>query len=307
MVFPKTRRGGFCPGCHICIAVLLLGLCIVDTSAETGDIDAQVRAFGVETSKLYHTAFVFVDGRYLEPPYCVARKGFAVFINDQMVIEPLKEWPVRDLTVTEDPPVPSNLTSMSKFIDISQSPTDDPYDAPMHKKARYVRHRLPGEDGVKAMVLWFESLPFVASVEQLDPNQISVLTKSGERRVFWIDTRPDQAPSDSEVILEANLHRRAIERILETGYCCFFLSHGEQILVRNDRARDVLSQIIEIAQKTNSSKQKIAELGNIGFDSPTSDAELSELVDTFVVTPQLHKRLSSSTNQRTGEHTSGER
>lgn len=271
------------------VVVVVWGLCTVGASAET--FDAEAKALGVETSSYCHTGFVFVGGRYLEPPYCVARKGFAIFINDQVVREPVREEPVRDLTVTEDPPVPSHLTSTSTFNDISKSLTDDPDDAPLYKKSRWVRQQMPGRDRLTAMKMWFESLPFVASAEELDSNRISVVTKSGERRVFWIETRPNQEPSYSEFIVEADLDRRAIGRILDAGYCCFFVSYGQKILVRKDRVQGVLSQMIDVAQGAGSTEQKIADFKTIGFDNPTYDAVLRELVETFQVTPPLRERL----------------
>ena len=41
--------------------------------------------YGVESSKPYSNGFVVVDGRYLDAPYVVSRRGLCVFINEVLV------------------------------------------------------------------------------------------------------------------------------------------------------------------------------------------------------------------------------
>jgi len=57
----------------------------------------RVAEFGETAGKPVKEGFVFIDGRYVSPPYRVARKGLALFVNERMTVPPFacgyeKEW-----------------------------------------------------------------------------------------------------------------------------------------------------------------------------------------------------------------------
>jgi len=72
--------------------------------AQLPEVSAEaIEALGVTTGTPKRNGFVFIEGRYLSPPYTVSRKGNAIFINRIQVEQPIA-WTAEALTPTAVPP-----------------------------------------------------------------------------------------------------------------------------------------------------------------------------------------------------------
>ncbi len=78
--------------------------------------------FGEEASKTLNVGYFIYKGRYIPPPYIVKRNGLSLFINDIMVVAPIK-WRNPRSKNLEIPPVPPDISmwsgssSITEFID----------------------------------------------------------------------------------------------------------------------------------------------------------------------------------------------
>jgi hypothetical protein len=61
------------------------------------------------------TGVIFINGRYIAPPYRVVRRGLAIYVND-IRVERL-QWPSRYYQ-RDDPPLPPGIDRDSKLADI---------------------------------------------------------------------------------------------------------------------------------------------------------------------------------------------
>jgi hypothetical protein len=278
------------------VTVMLLSIGTA-CGTETNDIERQVEALGEEVGQPIESGFFFINGRYIESPYRVSRRGLAVCINGYVVVPPLIEWPPPDLDVDKDPGVPTNLTANSTFADLERSPTANPHDAPLYRKMRYVNQHRKGEEVVLAKMAWFESLPFVASVRRLGRTQIEVRTKQGEVLAMWVGPESllgfQGTPKKETIIPEVNRRRERLEETLRDGNCLIIFTAGGHITMNDATARERLPQMFQALSSSLSRELKMARLEEIGITSPRGKAESQTLVETFSATPQLMERLKA--------------
>jgi len=72
--------------------------------AQLPEVSAEaIEALGVTTGTPKRNGFVFIEGRYISPPYTVSRKGNAIFINRIQVEQPIA-WTAEALTPSAVPP-----------------------------------------------------------------------------------------------------------------------------------------------------------------------------------------------------------
>ena len=62
--------------------------CVFITATVSFASEDAVADLGTTTGMPQMSGFVFIDGRYLRPPYTVSRKGDSIFINRQFVEQP---------------------------------------------------------------------------------------------------------------------------------------------------------------------------------------------------------------------------
>lgn len=98
------------------------------SEADTNYIQS-VQELGMSKGRPVTNGFVFIDGKYIEPPYLVARPGHGIFINDHLVDRPCP-WPIPEKTQptipAEDPEMPATITdkSGSSLFPVGRKQTD---------------------------------------------------------------------------------------------------------------------------------------------------------------------------------------
>ena len=170
---------------------MLVGLALARIHVHAGDVraEASIREFGENLGRPLQSGFVFHEGRYVDMPYKVGRKGLAVYINDVLARPPL-EWPPRNVVVDLDPGLPAGLAADSSFKDIEN--TADPYEAAWHLKYRFVMQHFSQDEAAREMAKWFQSLPFVANVSQDPaPSFLTIRAKNGEEKIYSLLKPPE--------------------------------------------------------------------------------------------------------------------
>jgi len=152
-------------------------------AADRTDLEASaVRILGVVEGKPIDSGFIFIDGRYVEAPYTVSRRGRQLFINDILIYQ-WAEWPLMDRHVREDPgPPPKEYEKLTSFAEIITGNPEDVLNSHLDRKRRYLFEHFPKEEAKEKMMEYYRQCPFVASARFVPEwGHVKITTKSGEK------------------------------------------------------------------------------------------------------------------------------
>lgn len=167
--------------------------------------------------------FVFFEGQYLEAPYRVERRGLGVFINDKMVVRPLK-WPNEKPSIDTAPPMPKEITSESSIY-------DEIVKRYMWEKQAYLSKHTNRDEEARLMERAIRNLPFVtdAYIDEKDPHIIHFTTTEGlSISQYLVSMRGRKVEYDIESVLKRVEKQREhfYKALDEQGACFIFKSKG---------------------------------------------------------------------------------
>ena len=207
---------------RLIIAALAFACAAPGEDTVSNAVGSAEQALGVTIGRTVTNGFVFVDGRYLEPPYVVSRRGHTVQINDVVVEQPCP-WPIPEapkvVITTEDPEVPASLTEHSSEF--------DPEFIRFHVAKRsylYYHLKLRGKDYSEAMVKAYASLPNVESAKMgRDLNYIEVKYRGGgvgRIRIVPMSRKPKEWTPESLLESLETSRRNYETRLAQGDYFC---------------------------------------------------------------------------------------
>jgi hypothetical protein len=122
---------------------------------------------------------LFVDGRYIPPPYVVSRKEGLVFVNNHQIVWAL-QWPPRKKTT---PPPPKKMPSIPSTITTNTTPYDKDYIAYISDTRQYLVSKHGDLVGNEMMANIYKGLPCVkeAKPDPQDPRRVTLIWIDGER------------------------------------------------------------------------------------------------------------------------------
>jgi len=153
-------------------------------TAAAADLEASaIEALGVAEGKPIDTGFVFIDGRYVEAPYTVSRRGRQISINGILIYQ-WAEWPLMDRHVKEDPgPPPEEYEKFKSFGDIITGNVKEVLNSHLERKRRYLYEHFPEEEAKKKMLEYYRQCPFVASARFVPEwGHVEIITKRGKKQ-----------------------------------------------------------------------------------------------------------------------------
>jgi hypothetical protein len=250
-----------------------------------------VAEFGTSRSEPVDKAFFFWEGRYVEAPYAVERRGLEVFVNGIRVARKPPgelEWPPYDYTVSEDPGDPPPGLGPG-----DQTPKGVDYrDTYWARKWRYLFLHYDRETARQKMRETYARSDQVAdvSVHPLLPSATVVRMKSGETRNF--DALPDgwanrgwPKPTKDQVLKAVEFTHDFYKRRLSVPLV-LAISRGTEVSCSHQQAL----KFLQILLSDKGEKEKRRLLGEHVGVRP-DDAFLKELVQTLQTSPQLARRL----------------
>jgi hypothetical protein len=108
---------------------------------------------------------VFIDGKYINAPYTVKRKGLAVYINGIQVTKEMKIEPEQDpYAINARCGYPPNLTDSSSLHDLRKTINEElgiPY---YHANANYFYKHYKYEDALDSIEAYYKNAPNILSV-----------------------------------------------------------------------------------------------------------------------------------------------
>ena len=127
-----------------------------------------------------NSGFVFIDGKYIEPPYEVKRKGLAIYINGIQVTKELEDEkkPIECNTRLGIPPCINKLSTSKEWNSCKLQNSDVPYLLAMGNY--YITH-YEFDLALDSIINFYRNLPNVASLVNYDKEIWEITLYNGDK------------------------------------------------------------------------------------------------------------------------------
>lgn len=247
----------------------------------------KVDEFGSSDSKTVHQGFMFIDGKYIEAPYVIERRGLGVFINGNMIERPQK-WPVYMPSAEIDPQLPKEINEDSSIND------DIVNRYLMDKQAYLHKHHIVEE--AEKMYQVIKDLPFVTQtrLDENNPTIVHFTTTEGHevsQSLISLGGRVPKMDKDSVLnSVKAKLAR--YQKGLDRGGCFFIFHDGTRVSLSQESIKNKLPALIETLCSSESPQTKKYKIGQINLTFTPQN--ISVLVSNYDQSVQLEMRLNLS-------------
>lgn len=141
--------------------------------ADNNRIDVDV--FGSVRGQEITNGFIFVDGRYIPPPYRISSEGVEVSVNGVWLTSVAK-WPPLDFTQKEKPELSPDITENSTIYDLRRHGRH----GYLARMIRYHKQNTPKNQVVPEIIEAYKALPFVVKVQRTGAETLDVTTNDGK-------------------------------------------------------------------------------------------------------------------------------
>jgi len=259
---------------------------------------------GVTRGEPLDTGFVFLDGRYIDAPYMVSRKGLRVRINETVVYE-WGLWPIPDPTVEEDPGMPQGITEKTtceelrrrhpRVSGLSQNITS--------RKWRYLYQHFDEETARQKLVDWFRKLPFVEQVRWESRSVLAIKEKTKEEETYVSARLPvrgtliHQDFGKKDVLERLESSRRQYESAIQEGaLLILYGTKGRYLKFGRLKAARDLPLMTRILRSDRPEREKIRLLERMEILPSSRVVDRAEIfhpiVTGFEASGQLEKRIA---------------
>jgi hypothetical protein len=238
--------------------------------------------FGLSKSAPIESGFLFLDGRYVDAPYVVARKGLSVEVNGQHVYKvhlPEKEPPSGDT----DPDIPASITA-------NTSQHDPVLEGYIEAKIAYVQKHHTPEEERKIMEQVYRSLPFVVSGELVgDGAALRVTYTNGDTSQLMLNVPRRKGKFDRASVL-ATAERKAVDLAegLREGQAIFLFSNGSRASLPSGLAAERLPSMVGVLRSADTEEDRVRGLAKASGFSPHTARKLA---GQFSASSQLDQRV----------------
>jgi hypothetical protein len=235
--------------------------------------DDPVKELGVKTGNPIHSGFFFWEGKYVEPPYVVERKGGDILING-IVVSPSPPWPPRDFSIQDDPGEPP--------------PGIGPRDRYWRRKWHYLSSQMKVVEARQRMIgTYKKATTFDTNV---GPDGRVTLTEheTGDEIPVGLTDSWKMAIQDKQTWLKNRESKRDYyERFLRHGDVLSLFRSGEMIL----GGKEAIT-LLEVLLSDRSQSEKITSLTERGiFDDIKGDPS-HQIVTCYSENENLRERFA---------------
>lgn len=268
-----------------------------------------VPALGRDEGTSITNGFLFVDGRYIPPPYHVTRSGNLILIND-IYIDKSGMWPPPK---RREKKAIKELPSMPKTSTKYQTSSDKDVVDYIVKMKSYLEYTYGQDEMVKRMVGVFKSLPGVIDAKQENPFSVTVTWKNQdgtETEIIstLVSRERGQVEWTREKVIEwASESKSRYERGLGFNDYYFLSPKGfhSRLTGTEEGALKLLIHLIPILEVSENGQEvfeRMQTLKFIVFDKEMATAFFS---NRDSITPELKQRveaLRSEQEKRKSRH-----
>lgn len=237
--------------------VLVIAVAMIAMFASAIEIPkASAKALGVTKGKSFSEGIVFVNGKYIEPPYVVERWGCGIRINGQPVISEVVPWsefvktqPGAKVTKSEAPAAAEETEEEEEEDDLDDAYEEDDDDSSLDdlfdddpKPAKKAAPKKPAKKAAKKS------------------------PKKPKATVSYTLTGPFQ-PNDAskKLVARVNKTRTEINSKLLSGYVIFFGDKYARVTADAHSAELILEKLGDIQNKSKSASELLSSARSAGM------------------------------------------
>jgi hypothetical protein len=219
-----------------------------ESHAQSTNVQA-ILDLGVTEGRAVTNGFVLIDGKYLNIPYNVSRRGNGIFINDALIEEP-SPWPI-----PADKIIPSEMPSMPATISQTTSPYDEELKSYLAQMDDYCFTHFSRTQALNLLESTYSNLPCVISVaRERNPNYLTVAWKNGQSDSIGLsmtlDARKPVKWTRETLLVRLENDRAMYENRLEKGDYYILGTATSRTTGTIEGARTLLPQLIKIIQSS---------------------------------------------------------
>ncbi len=282
------------------VLAVILSACVACWARDPDPNDPYaVSTFGITKGEPITNGFLFVNGRYVDSPYVVEERGYAIFVNGIYVKKAVSDKVVYPSPpVTEDPGLPKDLSRTNRVQDAFPHPV-------VNAKYEYLRAQYEGKELIQNLIDYYKSLPSVAKIER-DPEAgigsvvgYRLYGFDGSSMLMTVDPayKPPTSPHSKERIQECIKQEREImEKRLKLNRVVFYGDRSIEGHMSLSSLGGPDFEVISILRSNMNVEEKVAALRKLDFlghDESVDNALNShkDLLTNFQASPQLEVRL----------------
>jgi hypothetical protein len=254
-----------------------------------------------------NSGFVFIDGKYIEPPYTIKRQGMTVTVNGTQILKMQKPESLYSFKKRPQMPI-ETLNKNSSLDEINKIMHPDYARSYIQIFQYYFFEKYNYNTACDSIRNLYRSLPNVKSVENYkDRNDIFEITAfNGDARKYSLSPygkiyshdyghESKKFYSRDELILNAEGEVQSIQNKLEQNKMVFFFTDKDLInRIKSYSVSEENSHLVyDVLQSDYNSNQKVDSLNNIFFDKEF----LKRIIKEYQKTEKIKNRLSSN-NQK---------
>ncbi len=241
--------------------------------------------FGVSVMENVDKGFVFLDGKYLDSPYLISRKGLGIFINNILFNRP-ERWPINIPSGDMDPDFPPEINSETSI-------NDDIVHNYLAQKFAYLQKHHSREEEIQIMKNVLVNLPFVtrAEVDEKNSTILHITTTEGLTVAMALYSfRGRQIGYKKEDVKQRIEDKKDhLINALKNEACYFISGNGGVTRLTKNTVINKLPDLIKILRKKASVEEKLKRVQHLNIRIPKSD--MMKIIKGFSATKQLEKRL----------------
>lgn len=278
--------------------LLLSGCLCLAAFAATQENTFYTKEFGEHVGQKVENGFLFIDGRYIEAPYVVTRKGLAVLINDVVISRLAKP---DDPWIEEEPKVEAPITkktTIDEFFDAKS-----PFKNVGIRKWIFMHQHFPPNVATKQMVDFYRSLPFVKNItfDVEDAGTIIIETFSGEKQHIQVgpplSDKVLKRSSTKDIQGEIEARRLRFENRLQQGDCFFLFTKAPELSFGRTEVAEDLRLIVDILRSKRSAEEKRSLLERLSALPLESEDLYLPLYTQFTASKQFDQRIQAVIDQ----------
>jgi len=212
-----------------------------------------------QSGKKINTGYVFIDGKYVEPPYVVKNKGMVIYINDIIAIDFQRNYDKQNknplANYSERPIVPQNLTDTSTLNDLYKSNDLRTGKPLINAITRYFYNTCSFDVANDSICNFMTSLPNVLKLEKVTDTQFILYLKNGESTIlfsgnnttkntveFWKSNNPERKVK-KKYFLKAKNGGTKIKEELKDGKVILFCQNcsKEKVITTANHLKEIVT------------------------------------------------------------------
>ena len=244
----------------------------------------KIDEYGTGPTISVNKGYVFIDGRYIDLPYTLQRRGLGVYLNGKLIGIPPSS-PEFSVSGDSDVLLPKSVNGESSWL-------DDEVRGYLANKHRYLTSHYNEEESRKLMKQVMQDLPFVTEVKQDDRDSNIVYVKTTEGMTIPCSLAASTGrSSDAQRNHKESIDKTVVhyKQILERGACYIISGTTGKTILSHVNLHIKLPTLVEVLNSSESFKSKQSKIKQVSDAIP--ERVIRSFIGNFKDNTQLNSRI----------------